>query len=283
MDQLGCIVSTPHVLSTESACNRRLRWASLNISASLNLGYGKKLGGWVCVRGSLRAAGLKQKKEKYEQKREIYREQCEAFNLKIQKIIEKHKSALVRLKSQLVWQDAYGEPQFDKWISEQGNFVTKYIEPTLDKDERAIFDVAIGMIYADIDSAVDLATKKYSFSKDVSQMTPWEFESFCADELRTSGWECRVTSQSHDQGVDVIAEQKGVRVVVQCKLYSKPVGNKAVQEAAVAKDFEDATHAAVVTNNRYTAAAEQLAHKNNVLLLHYLDLRELHTKIFQGR
>jgi restriction system protein len=232
---------------------------------------------------SLRAAGLKQKKEKYEQERDIYREQCEAFNLKIQKVIEKHKSALVRLKSQLVWQDAYGEPQFDKWISEQGNFVTKYIAPSLDKDERAIFDVAIGMIFADIDSAVDLATKKHSFSKDVSQMTPWEFESFCADVLRTSGWECRVTSQSHDQGVDVIAELKEARVVIQCKLYSRPVGNKAVQEAVAAKAFENATHAAVVTNNRYTPAAEQLAHKNNVLLLHYRDLRELDTKIFQGR
>jgi HJR/Mrr/RecB family endonuclease len=56
---------------------------------------------------------------------------------------------------------------------------------------------------------------------------------------------------------------------------------EAVQKAATAKAFENATHAAVVTDNRYTPAAEQLASQNNVLLLHYRDLKELETKIFQ--
>jgi restriction system protein len=219
---------------------------------------------------SLRAAGLKQKREKHD-----------AFKSKIGKIIEGYISALVRRKSQLVWQDAYGKPHLDKWRKELESFVANQIEPSLDKRERVMLAAALRETYEDIDCAVDVATAQHTFSEDVSRMTPWEFESFCADVLRRSGWGCRVTSQSHDQGVDVIAEQKGARVVIQCKLYSKPVGNKAVQVAA--KAFENATHAAVVTNNRYTAAAEQLANKNNVLLLHYRDLRELNSKIFQGR
>jgi HJR/Mrr/RecB family endonuclease len=106
-------------------------------------------------------------------------------------------------------------------------------------------------------------------------MTPTEFETFCAEELKRAGWDARVTMQSRDQGVDVIAEKERVRVVLQCKLYSRPVGNKSVQEAAAAKAHERAHYGAVVTNNRYTPAAAQLAATNKILLLHYRDLRDL--------
>jgi len=57
-------------------------------------------------------------------------------------------------------------------------------------------------------------------------MSPSDFEVFCAEELSRSGWAARVTTQSRDQGVDVVAEKAGIRVVLQCKLYSNPVGNK---------------------------------------------------------
>jgi len=106
-------------------------------------------------------------------------------------------------------------------------------------------------------------------------MTPTEFETFCAEELRRAGWNARVTMQSRDQGVDVIAEKNGVRVVLQCKLYARPVGNKSVQEAAAARAHEQADFGIVVTNNRYTQDAEQLASTNKILLLHYTDLRNL--------
>jgi restriction system protein len=54
--------------------------------------------------------------------------------------------------------------------------------------------------------------------------------------------------------------KNNVRVVLQCKLYGGPVGNKAVQEAAAGRAHERADFGIVVTNNRYTSAAEQLAH-----------------------
>jgi restriction system protein len=53
------------------------------------------------------------------------------------------------------------------------------------------------------------------------------------------------------------------------------VGNQAVQEIAAGKAHEQAYWAAVVTNNRYTSAAEQLAATNGILLLHYSDLPNL--------
>jgi restriction system protein len=64
-------------------------------------------------------------------------------------------------------------------------------------------------------------------------------------------------------------------LVFQCKLYSQPVGNKAVQEVVAARAHESAQFAAVVSNTRYTAQAQQLANTNRVALLHYGDLRNI--------
>jgi restriction system protein len=62
------------------------------------------------------------------------------------------------------------------------------------------------------------------------------------------------------------------RIVVQCKFYSSPVGNKAVQEAAAARLHERADQAIVVSNAAYTKAARQLAGTTGVILLHHDDL-----------
>jgi restriction system protein len=70
---------------------------------------------------------------------------------------------------------------------------------------------------------------------------------------------------------DIIAERDGKRIVVQCKFYSKPVGNKAVQEAA-ARLHGRADKAIVVSNAAYTKAARQLAGTTGVILLHHDDL-----------
>ena len=106
-------------------------------------------------------------------------------------------------------------------------------------------------------------------------MTPTDFEIFCAEQLRLAGWNTQVTMRSRDQGIDVIAEKAGKRIVLQCKLYSGPVGNGAVQEIAAGRAHERADFGAVVTNSRYTAPAEQLAATNGILLLHHRDLLRL--------
>ncbi|GBQ38431.1 putative endonuclease [Acidocella aminolytica 101 = DSM 11237] len=106
-------------------------------------------------------------------------------------------------------------------------------------------------------------------------MTPVEFERCCADYLSLKGWSAKTTKGSGDQGVDVIARKAGHTIVLQCKLYSKPIGNKAVQEAFAAKAYANADTAAVISNQSYTAAAQALAGKTGVLLLHFTDLQDL--------
>lgn len=199
------------------------------------------------------------------------------LNQKVQAKIEQQMSNLVRRRSQLVWNDAYGKPQLEKWIKEIDYFITHHIRPSLTQRERLMLGrehvIIANLIDARVESEIKAKPVCKAFSDD---MTPVEFEIFCAEELRNTGWNVRVTKKSHDQGVDVVAEKDGMRVVIQCKLYSQPVGNKAVQEVVAAKAYEQAYYGVVVTNNSYTSTAEQLAAINGIRLLHYSDLQNLH-------
>lgn len=198
--------------------------------------------------------------------------------VKVENAINVHIGVLVRKRRQLIWEDAYGNSQVDGWFREINYFIAHQITPSLNRKEGSLLgrerQTIIGMIESRVGAAEQAAPARKGFS-DVR--TPTEFEFFCAEELRRTGWTARVTKRSGDQGVDVVAEKDGLRVVVQCKLYSHPVGNKAVQEAAAAKAHEQATHAVVATNSTYTPAAKQLASTNKVLLLHYRDLQDLET------
>ncbi|MDP8984639.1 MAG: restriction endonuclease [Pseudomonadota bacterium] len=63
-------------------------------------------------------------------------------------------------------------------------------------------------------------------------MDPLAYEQMVADRLSDLGWSARLTKGSGDQGIDVIAEMREKKAVIQCKLYSSPVGNSAVQQAS---------------------------------------------------
>lgn len=104
---------------------------------------------------------------------------------------------------------------------------------------------------------------------------PIAYENMCADLLRQQGWQAKTTSGSGDQGVDVWACKQGVSIVIQCKLYSKPVGNKAVQEALSGMAFEKANFAVVVAPNGFTRSAKQLAERTGVFLLSEQELHFL--------
>lgn len=99
-------------------------------------------------------------------------------------------------------------------------------------------------------------------------MTGHDYEYVVADYLRSRGYHgVKVTKGSGDFGVDVIASKRGTKYAVQCKLYSSPVGLSAIQEVVAGKACYNCTGAMVVTNSTFTAAAEELAKRNGVILL----------------
>ncbi len=117
-----------------------------------------------------------------------------------------------------------------------------------------------------------LVHEQISGARFEDNMSPQEYEHYCAALLRERRWTARVTQASGDQGVDIVAEKRGARIVVQCKKYSKPVGNRAVQEIVAAIAHEDAERGVVVATGGYTRAAKRLAASNRVLLLHHSQL-----------
>lgn len=66
---------------------------------------------------------------------------------------------------------------------------------------------------------------------------------------------------------ELIVIKNDVRIAVQCKYYSKPVGNKAVQEVIAGKDYYNCDYTCVVSNNSFTPAARKIANVSHVLLV----------------
>ena len=206
-----------------------------------------------------------------------------ALYQKAQSIIEAKINPLAVTRMQLVWTDAYGTPQMEKWTKEKYRFIRQEIEPSLNPDERLALDRDRGAIANLIDTRLAIARKERPAFREFSTVTNGrDFESFCAEELRRAGWSTRVTSQSRDQGADIVADWDDVRVVVQCKFYTQPVGNKSVQEVTTARAHYRASHGVVVSNARYTTAAHQLAATNEIRLLHHSDLANLHNLLGMG-
>jgi restriction system protein len=188
-----------------------------------------------------------------------------------------HIEALSRRRAQLVQSDSYGVPQMDRWFKEIDHFIQHQLMPNLTPDLGRALPYHKSAVIAAIDQEVTAASANTKpFTQFFDNFTPAEFELFCAQVLRENGWDARVTKGSRDQGVDVIAAKGGLRVVIQCKLYTGPVGNKAVQEVSAGRAYENAHFGVVVSNNRYTASAVALAKTNRILLLHHRDLSRLH-------
>ena len=121
-----------------------------------------------------------------------------------------------------------------------------------------------------IQSIID-AEKKWQMDQQgigiVDSMEGHDFEYWCADLLRKNGYEnVEVTPGSGDQGIDVLAEKDGIKYAIQCKCYSKDLGNTPVQEAEAGRVFYGCHVGVVMTNRYFTKGAKELAKKTRTIL-----------------
>ena len=120
-----------------------------------------------------------------------------------------------------------------------------------------------------------VSEKKKITIYDIDKMSPYEFEKAVAKIYELKGYTTTLTKASGDQGADIILEKFGHKIAIQVKLYSTPVGNKAVQEIVAAKYHYGANKAMVVTNNYFTSSAKELAKSNGVQLIDRSVLSEI--------
>ncbi|MCJ2036780.1 restriction endonuclease [Methylobacterium sp. J-068] len=200
----------------------------------------------------------------------------------IRAVARRHARILALRRRQECFVDAYGNLISDGWERERAYFAERTVIPHL--EARGFGDIGDALwedilaIVEQVAVGVDLPDESDAPEDGIA------YERYCATLLRNTGWLARATQASGDQGADIIAEQAGVRLVVQCKRYAKPVGNGAVQEIVAATQYWSADMAAVVSNAGFTPAARKLAAATGVLLLHHDDLAALRpTRVVDAR
>lgn len=111
------------------------------------------------------------------------------------------------------------------------------------------------------DSKMSDATGRISmYNNKFDYMNGHDFEYFCADILKKNGYEnVEVTQGSGDHGIDILAEKDDITYAIQCKCYSKDIGNAAVQQAHTGKSIYKKDIAAVMTNRYFTPQAKEEA------------------------
>lgn len=174
------------------------------------------------------------------------------------------------------WRNVLIEGDADAWFQgwfkykdqyHKGDSETHWYDVTLD----LIHDHAIVVVAEELD-AQEAARADAGYSDDMSGQ---DYEVYCAELLREAGWNVELTQASNDQGVDLIASIENLKVCIQCKRYSNPVGNKAVQEVIAGKAFYNGSHAVVVSNAGFTKAATALAESAGVILISDVELDQL--------
>ena len=182
--------------------------------------------------------------------------------------VDQHIDTLARKRLQLRRINEYGAVDDKAWRMEMEVF-RKSTLFRLAGDEALFADWEIQGL---IDRRVEAYQNDHLQIDYDDTMSGHDYEYFCAELIKQAGWEARVTQGSGDQGVDVVASKEGKTIAIQCKKYTSPVGNKAVQEVHAGKGYIDAEAAVVVTNSTFTPSAIELAQSLGVTLMHHTEL-----------
>lgn len=186
--------------------------------------------------------------------------------LELSEKVRAHRPALLRNLDRAVKRDDYGTVTADTTEAAIDAFLVSVGLPTgLYRED------AHRLVREELDR-LGAAARARGFDPSTIPADPTAFERWVADAFQSAGWEARTTAGGADQGIDVIAWTEDLSVGLQCKLYSRAVGNKAVQEALAGAAFHGLDVAAVVSNATFTQSARALAARSGVLLLHIGDL-----------
>lgn len=166
--------------------------------------------------------------------------------------------------------DKYTHPCDIELYNFDNNFANKHQKEIIEKFKEVGIDYKNLASYGDIEglieSYIEGLIEKHN-EKHNKKISPIDYEKQIAIQLKDLGFNARTTKGSGDQGADVLANKDGVKFAIQCKMYSKPVGNKAVQEVNAARDYYKCDYGVVITNSSYTPAARKAANACGVILL----------------
>ena len=215
-----------------------------------------------------------EKKIKEKEKKQLIRN----YEKEVNKIINEEFDTIRNAYLKLVSTNAFGKKNYENFRNELIDFVKEKpqllsIANNLKTKHKYEIKLNVPDEYLDeIGDKIDKENQKDNFTPD---MSPRDYEIFCASQFKKFGWKAEATVGSGDQGVDVVAKKKGLILVAQCKKFSKPVPNKAVQEVVAGIKFYKADSGVVIAPNGFTKSAEKLAAANNIQLIHHSEIKNL--------
>ena len=183
------------------------------------------------------------------------------------KIIDRHFDTLYTKFLQSRYQDDYGHWHYEKWHKELDYFFDNIFLKELPKKYKEHLlckQFFKEYFYPKMQKELE-NTSSLKIKEDIK--TGEDFEDFIKEILQNKGLDVKKTPKTGDQGVDLIVKTDTAKIAIQCKFYSRPVGNKAVQEVAAGKVFYCCNKAIVVSNQSYTVSARKLAQNLDVALL----------------
>jgi Holliday junction resolvase len=169
-----------------------------------------------------------------------------------------------------------GEDQaWDRCLEEVATLIGRGWETYEDGSlARATADFLIALFPTDL---LVEACRKGSPPRRTASHQGKTFEDECCRQLESNGFAVRRTPVVGDQGADLVAIKNGLTYVIQCKDHIARIGNTAVQQVVAARTYYGGDFAVVAARSGFTAAARELAFKNQVLLvkseaLHSIDV-----------
>jgi restriction system protein len=101
----------------------------------------------------------------------------------------------------------------------------------------------------------------------VRTLSPAELERFSVQLFKTMGYRVRHTGRSGDHGVDVhLTNPNNQSELVQCKQWSKPVGEPEVRDLAGAMTHEKAERGFILAPGGFTQSAKAWSRGKNIIL-----------------
>jgi HJR/Mrr/RecB family endonuclease len=104
---------------------------------------------------------------------------------------------------------------------------------------------------------IDTASAHYASSRVCFSIdaVPLAFEHRVADALDDLGWKTGLINGQGDRGLDVFAEMREKRVVIQCIHSASALGQSTVQNAFDTNSLEDADYIVIISNADFTEGA----------------------------
>lgn len=228
--------------------------------------------------------------------KQVYDNITEPFMQKIDELTNKLKGYIddnfmdLQIKFyQLVRYGDYGQLIIEDWEKEKKFFITNvaFRFTKLAESEYKCLEDYFDYYFHKLQNAHEKEhPEKYKSKDAISSETVYtgeDYEVYIANILKQANFKIKQTPKTGDQGVDLIAIKNDTTIAIQCKLYSKPVGNKAVQEVIAGRGFYMCDYGCVVTNNAYTDSARKLASTQGILLLNEANICDNLTNLIEKR